>query len=127
MPTKMKQTHIELIDPMEKLSPGLGGTGYVGPKQPADALALYVNAVAAIESPYSLNMTVWKVLRRSVDWSQCAQFRRLRVGSKTVACTVIGSNRDWWFVSVDAARAADILYRDAIDTPTPEAAQPSEE
>jgi hypothetical protein len=105
----MRETHVELIDPMEKLSPSIGGTGYVGPTQPAEVLSLYINAAASLESWPELNATVWKVLRSSVNWTQCAQYRRLKVGGRVVPCSVIGGNLDWWFVSVDATKAIGIL------------------
>jgi hypothetical protein len=113
----MNNTHVELIDPAEKLSPELGGTGYVGPTKPATAMDLYVNALAAVEQFPELNATVWKVLRTSVSggW-RAAPSRRLRVGGHVVPCEVIGGVKHWWFVSVDATKAATILK--PIDTPS---------
>ena len=105
----MSRHHIETIAPEEKISPSLGGTGYVGPKQPASMLELYVNATASIEQFSNLGTAVWKVLQSSVNWTQAAQFRRLKIDGRTVPCEVIGSDRQWWFVAVDAAKAAAIL------------------
>jgi hypothetical protein len=107
--SEAKKPHVELIDPLEKISPELGGTGYVGPKEPANALSLYANAAVAAKSLPELNMTVWKVLRSSVNWNKPAKVRRLLVGGRTIPCEIIGSVSDWWFVSVDAAKAEKIL------------------
>jgi hypothetical protein len=109
----MKSAHVELIDPMEKVSPELGGTGYLGPKEPANALMLYANAAVAAKSFPELNMTVWKVLRSSVNWQRYAKWHHLIVGGRPIRCEVIGSVSEWWFVSVDATKAAKAL------TPTP--------
>lgn len=105
----MRNTHVELIDPKEKLSPSLGGTGYVAPKEPSSVLDLYANAAWAAETYPELNMTVWKVSRASVNWKRHANQRRLRIDGRSVPCEVIGGTHDWWFVSVDATQAAKIL------------------
>lgn len=105
----MKESHVELIDPLEKLSPELGGTDYVGPKEAASAFDLYTNALSTSESFPDLNMTVWKVLRSSVAWNKYAKSRRLKINGRVIQCEIIGSTRDWWFVSVDAIKAAKIL------------------
>lgn len=106
----MKDTHIELIDPKEKLSVELGGYGgYLGPKNPDSVLDLMVNAKWAADKWPELNMAVWKVLRSSVNWKGVAQTRRLRIAGRTIPCDIIGGVKDWWFVSVNATKAAAIL------------------
>jgi len=58
--------HIELIEATEKLTPSLGGTGYLPPRHPADAQQLSSDAHRRVVEP--LQMCVWKVARRSVGW-----------------------------------------------------------
>ena len=99
----MKLTHVELIDPQEKLS------GYVGPKEPATALDLRCNAFDSAQKWPELDKVVWKVLRVSVNWKRHATSRRIRVGDRVLPCEVIGSVRDWWFVSLNANQAARML------------------
>lgn len=102
--------HVEVIDPMEKVSPQLGGTGYVGPKESSTSLVgLAVNARHAADQYPELNATVWKVLKTSVDWRRYALSRRLRLGPCVLKCEVIGSVQDWWFVSVNASEAAQLI------------------
>ena len=105
----MKETHVELIDPQEKLSKELGGTGYVGPKSPATPLELRMNAFDAANAHPDLNMTVWKVLRSSVRWKSNDKSRRIRIRDRMIPCEIIGGTRDWWFVSVNAYQAARML------------------
>lgn len=85
-------THVELIQPNEKLSPSLGGTGYLPPSQPATLQELS----AAIRA----GQVVWKVARTSVDWRRPAQTRLLVLSEVRVRCTIVGGTKDWWFVHV---------------------------
>lgn len=105
----MLTPHIELIDPKERLSPELGGTGYVGPRGAANVLDLFRSASAAFEQWPHLNAVVWKVLRSSVNWKKHANTRRLVVDGRRLDCTVIGGTMDWWFVSLEASRVVDAL------------------
>lgn len=95
--------HIELIEPIEKTQ------GYASPKQPANTLDLYRNAVAEFEKWPNLNMVVWKVLRSSVNWKQPANERRLVIDGCRINVRVIGSVGDWWFVSSEASKIVDAL------------------
>ena len=97
-------SHAEIIRPSERLSPSIGGTGYQPPSEPttlANVLAAYEASLAAgVTVP---GMFVLKVLRGSVNWKKPAKKRRLTFSDGRCDCVVIGSNRDWWFVSVQLA------------------------
>lgn len=101
--------HVETIDPMEKLSPEIGGTGYVGPKAAASMQELRTSAIEAFRTHPAMPLVVWKVLRSSVKWNRFARWRNLRIDGRVVRCEVIGSTEDWYFVSVDVHRAAMLL------------------
>jgi hypothetical protein len=87
-----RQSHIELIQPREKIAPELGGTGYLPPSRPATLREL----AAAVRR----GQVVWKVARSSVDWKRPARTRRLQLERVQIKCAVIGSIREWWFVRV---------------------------
>lgn len=105
----MAEPHIEVINPMEKLSVELGGTGYLGPKSPATQIELWADAVEAWGREPNLGFTVWKVLQSSVRWKSYPVNRRLRVGGRVLPCEIIGSHSVWWFVSVNAIRVMRAL------------------
>ena len=106
---KGKTMHIETIKPSEKLSMELGGTGYALPMQPATKAELLADAAEALQRFPELNMTVWKVLRSSVNWKRWAATRRLLVNHRAIPGTVLGSGSVWWFVSVDARLVVERL------------------
>lgn len=85
-------THVELISPNERLSPQLGGTGYLPPATPA-TLPELADAVRA-------GQIVWKVARASVNWRRPANIRLLNLGTVRIKCMVIGGQCDWYFVHV---------------------------
>ncbi len=87
-----KMAHVEIIKPMEKIAPSLGGAGYLPPAKPATPPEL----AAAVRA----GQIVWKVARASVDWRRHAKTRRLSFKECQIKCRVIGSTRDWWFVCV---------------------------
>lgn len=113
--------HIETINPMERLSPELGGTGYVPPNKPASAFELYHDAQYSLSRFPGLNFTVWKVARESVNWKRHAKFRRLIVSGKPLQASVIGGTEHWWFVSVDAT----VVVRQLAGSPAPPAGESS--
>lgn len=98
--------HIELIDHREKIARDLGGFGEY--RQPTKAASIHDLLIdARLRSSDSLNTAVWKVARRSVGWDR-GPYRRtrlLRVGSAKVPCRLLGGERNWYFVAVDAADA----------------------
>jgi hypothetical protein len=100
--------HVELINPREKLSPELGGTGYVGPTEPASALSLYTNAEAAAQT--GLDWTIWKLLRTKEHWRP----KRLKLYGRSIPCEVIGGTGEWLFVSVVASKAAELMKKAAL-------------
>ena len=87
----MKQlSHVEIIQPRERISPGLGGTGYLPPAEPAT----WPELAAAVRA----GQIVWKVARNSVNWRRAAKTRLLQFETVQIRCAVIGSTGDWWFV-----------------------------
>lgn len=93
--------HAEIIRPAERIIPELGGTGYQPPSVPAtlaDVVAAYETSLAA--GATVPGMFVLKVYRDSVNWKKPAVKRRLTFVDGTCECVVIGSIRDWWFVSI---------------------------
>ena len=104
--------HVELINPREKLSPELGGTGYVGPTEPASALSLYTNAAA--ESQGGLDWTIWKLLRTKEHRRRYP--KRLKLYGRSIPCEVIGGVGEWLFVSVVASKAAESLKKAALES-----------
>jgi hypothetical protein len=99
----VKESHVEIINPRERLSPELGGTGYLPPATRATAAELANDAAAQAEA-FGIGLAVWKV--RMVNTHRP---KRLCIEGRHLACDVIGSVRDWWFVSVDATKAAKVL------------------
>jgi len=100
--------HVEIIRPCEKLSPDLGGTGYLDPLVPATRAEL----LATLPSPHFAEEQIppiWKVDRSSVIWKTPAVKRRkLYVAGKGdpgpcpfLLVRVVGGNRRWFFVAVD--------------------------
>jgi hypothetical protein len=85
-------SHVELIQPREKISPSLGGTGYLPPSRPA--------TLPELAEAIRQGQIVWKVARNSVNWRRPAETRRLQFENLQIKCAVIGSMRDWWFVRV---------------------------
>lgn len=103
------KTHIELIQPGEKLAPSLGGTGYLPPGRPASRLDLMRDALArAQDSAAFIDLVVWKVARHSVAWHRGGwrAHRILKVGQKRIKATVVGSQQHWYFVAVEARATA---------------------
>lgn len=97
--------HIEVISPMEKIAPSLGGTGYVGPSQPSSVEALRADLEKAKASAGSIGISVWKVLRQSRKYP-----RRLTLpNGRRLACRIIGGTGYgdgkgyWLFASVSVA------------------------
>lgn len=96
--------HVEIINPREKLSPSLGGTGYLPPSKPMtlaqvdDAVAEAIRAGTAVDGAIML-----KVARNSVKWSRPSKSRtrKLNLEDGVCECVVVGGNRDWWFAWVD--------------------------
>ncbi len=84
--------HVELIKAGEKLSPDLGGTGYLPPAQAA--------TLEELSAAVRRGEVIWKVARSSVNWARPAKTRRLQLSEVQVACRVIGSVREWWLVMV---------------------------
>lgn len=103
------KAHIEVINPNERLASSLGGTGYLPPAKPASPQDLFHDASAALHYRYGIGNTVWKVARESVRWRRWAATRRLVIDGRTIPCVVVGSQRYWWFVSVDAQMVVDRL------------------
>jgi hypothetical protein len=85
-------SHVELIQPGERLSLALGGTGYLPPSRPA--------TLPELTEAIRQGQIVWKVARNSVDFRRPAETRRLQFENLQIKCAVIGSNREWWFVRV---------------------------
>lgn len=84
-------THVELIQPGEKLAPPIGH-GYLPPSKPA-TLPELAEAVRA-------GQIVWKVARSSVNWRRYAKTRLLDLGDVRIKCRCIGGTRHWYFVLV---------------------------
>lgn len=101
--------HIEVISPNERLAPSLGGTGYLPPAKPASSQELFQDASAALHYRHGVGVVVWKVARESVQWRRWASSRRLIVDGRVISCRVVGSQRHWWFVAVDAQTVVDRL------------------
>lgn len=104
--------HIELINPREKLSPSLGGTGYLPPAEPATVRELLDDADRSERHPdLSLGFCVWKVAAHSVGWhhGRYRATRRLRVNGKQLPCRVLGSMRHWYFVAVRSANVCQAV------------------
>jgi hypothetical protein len=102
--------HIELIDPREKLAEELGGFGcYVPPREPATVADLLIDA--ATRASDSINLVVWKVARRSVNWTQGRHrsTRRLRIRGAVIPAKVLGGDRHWYFVAASASDAVKKL------------------
>lgn len=85
-------THVELIQPRERIDPSLGGTGYLPPSRPA--------ALSELAAAIRAGQIIWKVARKSVDWRRPARTRRLHLDGFQVRCSVLGSTGDWYFVQV---------------------------
>lgn len=92
--------HIEVIKPHERLSPELGGTGYLPPSTPSSVKELATDLQKAQSQMPSLGLAVWKVKRESNKHP-----RRLTLpNGRYLRCSVIGgTGRDWWFVRVSTA------------------------
>ncbi len=105
--------HIEVIAFTEKISPDLGGTGYLPPnKEPSSVKTLLDDAI--VRSREALNTSVWKVARRSVGWHQgkYTGYRWLTIhGKRLIRARELGGNRFWYFVAVNASEAVRILSR----------------
>lgn len=114
-----QQAHVELIIPSERLHPTLGGTGYLEPK-PAFA-ATTAELIQDASRQQTAGVTVWKVSRPSVGWhkGKARNHRFLRVGKSDVLVNIVGSNRHWYFVSVNCADAVRILTRSRRDAIKP--------
>lgn len=93
-------THVEIINPREKLALSLGGTGYLPPNKPVTLAEIDKTIAAFKAAAMPSGMFVLKVSRDSVNWKKHAETRRLKFSDGSCECVVIGSNRDWWFVSV---------------------------
>lgn len=93
-------THVETIKPHERLSPELGGTGYLPPSEPSTISELESDLRKAQAQMPSLGLSVWKVKRESSRHP-----RRLTLpNGRYLECKVIGgTGRDWWFVRVSTA------------------------
>lgn len=91
-------SHIEVIKPNERLSLGLGETGYLPPADPSSIEDLAANL--KIAKRQLVGLSVWKLKRESNSHP-----RRLTLpNGKRLACKVIGgTGRDWWFVSISVA------------------------
>jgi hypothetical protein len=87
-----KLTHVELIQPMEKIDPRLGGTGYLPPTRPA--------TIQELADAVRRGQIVWKVLQTSVNWRRPASSRRLQMAEAQIKCKILGGTRQWWFVHV---------------------------
>jgi len=107
----MSQTHIEAIRPHERLSPALGGTGYLPPERPATRAELLDDLLDGVKRCPGLNAHVWKVSRDSVRWDRTWSYRRLSIDGSAIPCVIIGSVKDWWFVSVEPNVAKRLLER----------------
>lgn len=118
--------HVELIQHGERLSPELGGTGYRPPAKAASVIELLADLSRTDGGRSDLGFTVWKVKRKSVDWHHHAPIneRRIHIGKNRIACSILGSTRDWWFVAVDIARAKFLLAKTARQL-SPEHGPPS--
>ncbi len=92
--------HVEVIKPNERLSPELGGTGYLPPSEPASTEAMIADLENAQQQAPRLGIAVWKVKRESGKHP-----RRLTLpNGRYLNCSVIGgTGRDWWFVRVSTA------------------------
>ena len=92
--------HVEVIRPSERVSPELGGTGYLPPAQPSSAKALSRYLQLAQDQMPNLGIAVLKVKRESSKHP-----RRLTLpNGRYLRCSVIGgTGRDWWFVRVSTA------------------------
>lgn len=90
--------HVEAIKPKERISPELGGTGYLPPSQPSPVDILRAEMEKAEKQ--NLTSTVLKVKRTSSKHP-----RRLTLpNGRYLKCSVIGgTGRDWWFVKVSTA------------------------
>lgn len=99
-------THVEVIRPHERLSPELGGTGYLAPSKHSHIAALIADLEKA--NSQGLGVAVWKVRRESSRHP-----RRLTLpNGRYLRCRVIGSTgRDWWFVKVSTTDGLRALRR----------------
>lgn len=95
----MNPSHVEIIQPRERIDPSLGGTGYVGPKRPA-SLAEISAELDRARHEFKLPSAVFKVLRGSVSWRNHKANRRLFIEGHRIPCRLIGGIREWWFVSI---------------------------
>lgn len=98
--------HIELIKPTEKLSPDLGGTGYLPPSRPA--------TLKELAEACAKGQVIWKVDRSTVNWKKAAKTRILDLGEHSelgrvrVRCVILGGTGCpskgwagyWYFVRV---------------------------
>lgn len=95
----MKDAHVEIIKPMERIDPSLGGTGYQPPTRPATWTQI-LNELGRAKYEFGLPSCVFKVLRSSVSWKDHKPQRRLLIHGQRVSCRLIGGIKDWWFVSL---------------------------
>lgn len=108
----MNEMHVELIEPNERLDQSLGGTGYLPPRvsERASVEELVADLRLRATQEFNFGMSIWKVGRYSTpSWRRWAKSRRLVVHGKRIACEVVGSTRDWWFVAVKCAPAIKAL------------------
>lgn len=106
--------HVELIDPTEKLSPELGGTGYLPPREPATREALLADACRTDNGTAEIGRVVWKLSRRSVN---TLPVKQLRIFNKRIPCEVVGSLREWLFISVPIESVKSALSKPTRATP----------
>lgn len=95
----MKQSHVEIIKPNERLDPSLGGTGYLPPTSPA-TWAEILDELRRVKAEFDLPCVAFKVLRSSTSWKNHSANRRLLIGDTRIPCKLIGGIKDWWFVSI---------------------------
>lgn len=97
-------SHVEAIKAKERLSPELGGTGYLPPSDPSPVEILKAEMEKA--QNHNLSCTVLKVRRTSNKPP-----RRLTLpNGRYLNCSVIGgTGRDWWFVKVSTAEGLRAL------------------
>lgn len=102
-------THVEVIRPHERISPELGGSGYLPPSVPSSADELFADLVKAERQSamhgYIVETTVWKVARKGSRHPK----RLTLPNGRYLKCRVIGGQQQWWFVAVNIFDGADAL------------------